>query len=55
MVTSLPEMIASSLEHYPSQEERVNDLSSGLFNMFLGIGLVAGPLYGAFVTQYFGF
>jgi len=33
MVPSLPEMIGSSMEHYPSQEERINDLSSGIFIM----------------------
>lgn len=38
LVPSLPEMIESVLPLYPGQEERINNLSSGLFNMFLGIG-----------------
>lgn len=29
----------------------VNDLSSALFNSFLGIGQIAGPIFGSFVTK----
>ena len=38
LVPSLPEMIESVLDFFPGQETKVNDISSGLFNMFLGIG-----------------
>jgi hypothetical protein len=31
-------MIESVLDYFPGQETEVNDISSGLFNMFLGIG-----------------
>lgn len=55
LVPSLPEMIESVIPHYPGQEEKINDLSSGLFNMFLGIGQVIGPLYGAIVTETYGY
>lgn len=55
LVPSLPEMIESVIPHYPGQEETINDLSSGLFNMFLGIGQVIGPLFGAIVTDMYGY
>ena len=39
LVPSLPEMIESVLPLYPADcEGQINDLSSGIFNMFLGIG-----------------
>jgi hypothetical protein len=31
-------------------DEKVNDVSSGIFNMFLGIGQILGALYGTYVT-----
>jgi hypothetical protein len=48
-------MIECSLPLYPGQEAQVNDLASGLFNTFLGIGQVLGPLYGSFMTRTYGF
>ena len=38
MIPGLPEMVESALPLYPGQERKVNDLSSGLFNSFLGFG-----------------
>jgi len=41
LIPSLPEMIESiiELEIYPeSAEFEINNISSGIFNMFLGIG-----------------
>ena len=38
LVPSLPEMIESALIRFPDQESQVNDLSSGIFNSFLGLG-----------------
>ena len=56
LIPTLPEMIESVLPHYPeSAEHQINDLSSGIFNMFLGIGQVIGPLYGSYVTGLHGF
>ena len=39
LVPALPEMIESVLPEFPMEAETsINDVSSGLFNMFLGIG-----------------
>ena len=56
LIPSLPEMIESVLPLYPeSAETQINDISSGIFNMFLGIGQIIGPLYGSIVTAEYGF
>ena len=55
-VPALPEMIESVIPLYPeSAESQINDLSSGIFNMFLGIGQVMGPLFGSIVSKNLGF
>lgn len=51
MIPILPEMLDSVTPLYPKQEERVNDLSSGIFNSFLGIGLISGPIYGSLMAS----
>lgn len=38
IIPALPEMVESTIPMYPGQERQVNDLSSGLFNAFLGLG-----------------
>lgn len=38
LVPTLPEMIDSVIYKYPDDEVLVNDLSSAIFNCFLGIG-----------------
>ena len=55
MIPGLPEMVESTIPLYPGQERKVNDLSSGLFNSFLGFGQVIAPGYGAFMVEAFGF
>lgn len=56
LIPTLPEMIESVLPYYPeSADAQINDLSSGIFNMFLGIGQVIGPLFGSYVTSHYGF
>lgn len=55
MIPGLPEMVEFALPKFPGQERRVNDLSSGLFNAFLGIGQVIAPLYGSNMTSAVGF
>ncbi len=55
MIPGLPEMVESTLPLYPGQERDVNDISSGIYNSFLGFGQVLAPAYGAFVTDAVGF
>lgn len=55
MIPGLPEMVESTLPLYPGQERDVNDMSSGIYNSFLGFGQVLAPAYGAFVTDAVGF
>lgn len=56
LIPSLPEMIESVIKEYPPESElRINDLSSGIFNMFLGIGQILGPLYGSYMTETHGY
>jgi hypothetical protein len=50
LVPSLPEMIDSAMIAFPDQEQKINDLSSAIFNSFLGIGQISGPLYGSLMT-----
>lgn len=38
MIPGLPEMVESTIPLYPGQEREVNDLSSGIYNSFLGFG-----------------
>ena len=55
LIPGLPEMSDSVLPHYPGQERRVNDLTAGIFNSFLGLGQVLAPTYGSFMTETVGF
>ena len=55
MIPGLPEMVESTIPLYPGQERDVNDISSGLYNAFLGFGQVIAPAYGSFVTEAVGF
>jgi len=38
MIPGLPEMVESTIPLYPGQERRVNNLSAGIYNSFLGFG-----------------
>ena len=55
MIPGLPEMVESTIPLYPGQEREINDLSSGIYNSFLGFGQVIAPAYGSFVTEAIGF
>mmetsp|Transcript_16097 Transcript_16097/g.27194 ORF Transcript_16097/g.27194 Transcript_16097/m.27194 type:complete len:149 (+) Transcript_16097:1309-1755(+) len=56
LIPSLPEMIEAVLPEYPPEAEiEINDISSGIFNMFLGIGQIAGPLFGSLMTRSYGY
>ena len=56
LIPALPEMIDSASEKFPqSNINDINDVSSGLFNMFLGIGQICGPIISSSITKNFGF
>ena len=38
MIPGLPEMVESTIPLYPGLEREINDLSSGIYNSFLGFG-----------------
>lgn len=48
-------MIDSAMIANPDQEYVINDLSSAIFNTFLGIGQVTAPLYSTTMTSNFNF
>jgi MFS family permease len=54
-VTSLPEMINDVIKKHPNQKYEASDISSGVFNAMLGLGQMLSPLYGSYMTHYFGF
>ena len=54
-IPGLPEMVESALPLYPGQEREVNDLSSGLFNSFLGFAQFIAPVYGSVMVEAVGF
>ena len=56
LIPSLPEMIDAVVPLYPkSMEPEINDAASGIFNMFLGIGQITGPLFGSFMVNQYDF
>ena len=55
LIPGLPEMVEGALQHYPTQERDVKNMSSAIFNSFLGVGQVMAPLYGSTLNQFVGF
>ena len=55
LIPGLPEMVECALEHYPTQERDVKNMSSAMYNSLLGVGQVIAPLYGSSLTQLVGF
>ena len=55
VIWSLPEMMRQAAFHFPGQEDRVTNYCSGVFNSCLGVGQVAGPLFGSGLTTALGF
>ena len=56
LISALPEMVESATEKFPqSKQNDINDISSGLFNMFLGIGQIIGPIISSTLTKAYGF
>ena len=55
-VPALPEMTESTLHSYDkSVHERVNNMSSGVFSAFMGLGSCLGPIYGSYASSAIGF
>ena len=48
-------MVESAAARYPGQEREVNNMSSGIFQSFLGTGFLIAPLYGSILNQFIGF
>jgi hypothetical protein len=55
LIPSLPEMIDVGNSMFPDDEELVNDLSSGIFNVCIAFGQLAGPMYGSIMTEIFNY
>ena len=48
-------MVETANKYYPNQQLKVNNMSSGIFNTFLGLGEVIGPLFGAAMCEKISF
>ena len=48
-------MVETANKYYPNQQRKVNNMSSGIFNTFLGLGEVIGPLFGASMCEKISF
>ena len=56
MIPSFPELIECAQKSYPRvRKDHLNDISSGLFNMFLGLGQILGPVISTTITKHYGF
>jgi MFS family permease len=55
LIPALPEMIDVAMEKFPHDEYLVNDLSSGIFNACISMGQLAGPIYGALMSEFTNF
>jgi hypothetical protein len=56
LIPVLPEMTESALVHYDKKiHHRVNNMASGVFTMFLGIGQCFGPIFGSYAYSAIGF
>jgi len=51
LVSVVPEMINALSYKYDSENPKLNDLVSGLFNAGFGMGQIIGPLAGSFLTH----
>ena len=48
-------MVEGAIEHFPAYEREVNNMSSGIFNSFLGLGQVIGPMFGSILNEVINF
>ena len=55
MVPSIPEMIRASSQNYPKRIIELTDMSAGVFNCCLGVGMVIAPIFGSTMTKIYDF
>ena len=55
MITCLPVMIKEGEKMYPNNKLEVADKASGMVNWMFDLGQAFGPIYGSYMTAYFGF
>jgi MFS family permease len=55
MVPSIPEMIRAASLNYPKRIIELTDMSAGVFNCCLGIGMVVAPIFGSIMTKEYDF
>ncbi|CAI2367773.1 unnamed protein product [Moneuplotes crassus] len=55
MLPILPILIKAGVDKYPKHKYLISDISSGVFNFYLMLGQGFAPIYGSYVTEYFGY
>ena len=56
IIPCIPEMIDAVSPLYPKQmTSQIKDQSLGVFNSFLGVGQIFGPIFSSFMTIYMNF
>ena len=55
VIIPFPLMIETVSSRYPKQKLESSDISSGVFNSMLGLGQMLAPLYGSYMTDYYGY
>ncbi len=55
LIPLFPLMMKEIKYNFSMENQKVNDLASGLYTASFGIGCIAGPLVGAYLEWLFGF
>ncbi|CAI2369276.1 unnamed protein product [Moneuplotes crassus] len=55
MLPILPVLIEAGVAKYPNHKYLISDISSGVLNFYLTLGQGSAPIYGSYVTEYFGY
>lgn len=55
MVPAIPEMISVASKLYPKRIIEITDISAGVFNCCLGVGMVVAPIFGSNMTKLYDF
>merc|ERR1719446_61538 len=54
-IPTCPEMVEATQLRYQSTHPRLNDLTSGIFNVFFGIGSLLGPQMSTIFMSWYGY